>query len=90
MENEKMTPKEVKSENKERSKISLPIIVGAAAGGVAVIAIVIALILGGGKKDGTPSGGNGGTTDPGASDVSEDSILNKDNIDPDGWTKVDK
>ena len=44
-----------------------------------------------GNKDDN-NGGNSQVGDNGDGDIEEDEggILNKDNIDPDGWTKVDK
>ena len=94
MENKKNTPETAKGENKVDKKLSLPVIIGAAVGAVAVVAIVLTLILGGGKDKGNNStGGDGeGTSDVGGSGDGEveGGILNEDNIDPDGWTKVDK
>ena len=94
MENEKKITNETKKENNaESKKLNLPVIISAAVGGVAIIAIVLVLALGGGKdnKGNEGSGSGEGTSDVGGTDGDVGGgILNEDNIDPDGWTKVDK
>ena len=90
MEKETKSIKETKKNDEKKTQLNLPIIISAAVGTVAVIAIVLVLVLGGGKKNNANNAG--GNVDNGTSDNSES--LNPedwpDNIDPDGWTKVDK
>ena len=97
MENEKKNLEETKNaakpekkENKD-GKLNLTVIISAAVGAVAIVAIVLAIVLGGGKNNNNKGNNDQGGGDGGSSDVDGGSgILNEDNIDPDGWTKVDK
>ena len=72
--------------NEKKSQISIPLVISAAVGVVAVVAIVLAIVLGGGKNNGA----SGGSSDPSDGAVDFDGDGEIDNIDPDGWTKVDK
>ena len=90
MENENKPITEVKEENKEAKKLNLPLVISAAVGGVAIIAIVLTIALGGNKNNQGANGGESSSTGENGDGTVDDGILNEDNIDPNGWTKIDK
>ena len=91
MEKETKNIKAVNDKAPGEKKISLPLlggIIGAAIVAITVIVVVVILVSGG-KKDNNNANSNNSQSSSSDGEVG-DGILNEDNIDPDGWTKVDK